>query len=127
VHSAEGWEELLLPEIERQQKQDKDVVVGADAAFARPGIYEALDKRGVKCAIRIPARESLERDMAELLTRPLGRRCHEPLVRYKGFLYQAAGWTKARHGVAKVELHAGESFPRVVFIVTSLEQGTTER
>ena len=24
VHSAEGWEELLLPEIERQQQQGKD-------------------------------------------------------------------------------------------------------
>jgi hypothetical protein len=37
VHSAEGWEELLLPEIERQQKrQGKEVVFRADAAFAKP-------------------------------------------------------------------------------------------
>jgi len=28
VHSAEDWEELLLPEIERQQKQGKEVVFG---------------------------------------------------------------------------------------------------
>ena len=27
VHSAVGWEELLLPEIERQQKQGKEPVV----------------------------------------------------------------------------------------------------
>lgn len=26
VHSAEGWENLLLPEIERQQKLDEEVV-----------------------------------------------------------------------------------------------------
>src|SRR6266478_7553794 len=26
VHSADGWEELLLPEIERQQAQSKEVV-----------------------------------------------------------------------------------------------------
>ncbi len=36
VHSAEGWEYLLLPEIERQQKLRKEVVFRADAAFAKP-------------------------------------------------------------------------------------------
>jgi hypothetical protein len=36
VHSAEGWEEFLLPEIERQQKLGKEVVFRADAAFAKP-------------------------------------------------------------------------------------------
>ena len=55
VHSAEGWEELLLPEIERQQKLSKAVTFRADAAFAKPEIYEALEERGVKYAIRIPA------------------------------------------------------------------------
>jgi hypothetical protein len=40
VHSAEGWEEVLLPEIDRQQKLGKEVVFRADAAFAKPG--EAL-------------------------------------------------------------------------------------
>ena len=46
VHSAEDWEELLLPEIERQQKLGKEVVFRADAAFAKPEIYEALEERG---------------------------------------------------------------------------------
>ena len=55
VHSADSWEELLLPEIERQQKLDKEGVFRADAAFAKPEIYEALEERGVKYAIRIPA------------------------------------------------------------------------
>jgi len=43
------------------------------------------------------------------------------VVRYKGFLYQAASWSTARRVVAKVEFHAGELFPRVGFIVTNLE------
>jgi hypothetical protein len=59
---------------------------GADAAFAKPEIYEAPEQRGVKYAIRIPPNESLERDIAELLTRPAGRPSHEPVVWYKGFL-----------------------------------------
>jgi hypothetical protein len=121
VHSADGWEDMLLPEIERQQKAGKEVVFRADAAFAKPEIYEALEERGVKYAIRIPANDSLEGDIAELLTRPVGRPSHKPVVWYKSFLYQAESWTKARRVVAKVEFHAGELFPRVGFIVTNLE------
>ena len=120
VHSAEDWEELLLPEIERQQKLGKEVVFRADAAFAKPEVYEALEEREVKYAIRIPANDSLQRDIEELLTRPVGRPSKKPLVEFKGFLYQAASWTTARRVVAKVEHHPGELFPRVRFIVTNL-------
>ena len=120
VHSADGGEEVLLPEIERQQKLGKEAAFRADAAFAKPEIYEALEKRGVKYAIRLPANENLLRDIEELLTRPVGRPSHKPVAWYKGFLYQAASWKTARHVVAKVEHHAGELFPRVGFIVTNL-------
>ena len=75
----------------------------------------------MKYVIRIPANENLERDIAELLTRPVGRPSHKPVVWYKSFLYQAASWSTARRVMAKVEFHFGELFPRVVFIVASLE------
>jgi Transposase DDE domain group 1 len=120
VHSAEGWEELLLPEIERQQQQGKEVVFRADAAFAKPELYEALEEREVKYAIRLPANDNLERNIAGLLTRPVGRPSYQPVVRYKSFLYQAASWKTARRVVAKVEFYFGELFPRVGFIVTTL-------
>ena len=81
MHSAEQWEEVLLPEIERQQQQGKDVVVRADAAFAKPELYEALEKRGVRYAIRIPSNDILEREVAELLRRSVGRPSHAPVVR----------------------------------------------
>jgi Transposase DDE domain group 1 len=58
--------------------------------------------------------------MAELLTRPVGRPSHKPVVWYKSFRYQAARWRTARRVVAKVEHHQGELFPRVGFIVTNL-------
>ncbi len=75
----------------------------------------------MKYAIRLPANESLELDIAELLPRPVGRPSKKPVVWYKGFLYQAASWKTARRVVAKVEFHFGELFPRVGFIVTNLE------
>lgn len=121
VHSAEDWDQVLLPEIERQQKHDKDVVVRADAAFAKPELYEALEKRGVRYAIRIPSNDILEREVEELFRRSVGRPSHKPVVRYKSFRYQAVSWKTARRVVAKVEWHCGELFPRVGFIVTTLE------
>jgi Transposase DDE domain group 1 len=120
VHSAEGWEELLLPEIARQRQQGKEVVFRADAAFAKPELYEALEARDVKYAIRLPANDNLQRDIAELLTRPVGRPSFKPVVWLKSFPYQAASWKTARRVVAKVEFHCGELFPRVGFIVTNL-------
>src|SRR5712692_9789235 len=78
VHSAEGWEEVLLPEIERQQRQGKEVVFRVGAAFAKPEIYEALEERKVKYTIRLPANDNLERKVAQLLTRPVGRPSYKP-------------------------------------------------
>src|ERR1700737_2488894 len=102
VHSAAGWEELLLPEIERQRRLGKEVAFRADAAFAKPELYEALEERDVKYAIRLAANDNLQRNITELLTRPVGRPSHKPVVRYKSFLYHAASWTIARRVVAKV-------------------------
>ena len=109
-----------LADLLRTEQNGKEVAFRADAAFAKPEVYEALEERGVKYAIRLPANENLERDVAELLPRPVGRPSVKPLVEYKGFLYQAASWSKARMVVAKVEHHLGELFPRVGFIVTNM-------
>ena len=120
VHSAEDWDELLLPEIERQQAAGKQVAFRGDAAFAKPEVYEASEERGVQYAIRIPANKSLELEIEDILFRPPGRPSRKPLVRYKSFRYQAESWSQARRIVAKVEHHQGELFPQVGFIVTSM-------
>jgi len=38
VHSAEGWDEVLLPIIDRYRAQSHTVVVRTDAAFAMPAL-----------------------------------------------------------------------------------------
>jgi hypothetical protein len=121
VHSADDWKPLLLPEVERLQKLAKEVWLRADAAFAKPDVYEALEERAAKCAIQVDANDCVLRDIAELLIRPVGRPAHGPVVWYKGFLYRASSWTTARRVVAKVEHHAGELFPRLGFIVTNTQ------
>ena len=73
AHSAEGWDEVLLPIIDRYRRRRHRVVVRADAAFARPEIYEALERCGTRYAIRLPANDVLERQIGDLLTQPRGR------------------------------------------------------
>ena len=92
----------------------------ADAAFAKPEIYDALEQRDVDSAIRMPANKSVELEIEDILCRLPGRPSRTPLVRYKSFRYQAKSWTTSRRIVAKVEHHRGELFPRVGFIVTSM-------
>ncbi len=120
VHSADDWDDLLVPEIERQQAAGTRVAFRADAAFAKPEIYEALEQRDVDYAIRMPANKSLELDIEDILFRPPGRPSRTPVVRYKSFRYQAKSWTTPRRIVAKVEHHVGELFPPVGFIVTNM-------
>jgi hypothetical protein len=73
VSSADEWDEVLLPEIERRQTMRQRVSFRADAAFARPIIYEALETRGVGYAIRIPANKNLELAIEDILFRSPGR------------------------------------------------------
>jgi hypothetical protein len=65
VHSAEGWEELPLPQIERQQRMGKEVAFRAVVGFARPEAYEALEEEGVNCATHIPAWTKLAQQLWE--------------------------------------------------------------
>jgi len=58
--------------------------VRADAAFAKPEIYDALEERGVKYAIGFPRITAWSATIAELLTRPVGRPSHKPVVVVQG-------------------------------------------
>jgi hypothetical protein len=85
---------LLLPKIDRQQAQGKEVAFCSNAAFAKPELYESVEEREAKYAIPLPANDNLERKVALLLTRTVGRPSYKPLVRYDSFPYQAASWKR---------------------------------
>ena len=120
VHSAHDWRMLLEPIVTRYRERSIRRFFRADAAFARPEVYEFLEAEQFAYAIRLPANKVLQRATAHLLTRPVGRPSRKPKVLYHSFEYQAGSWDRSRRVVAKVEWHAGELFPRVGFIVTNL-------
>ena len=122
VQSAKDWRAVLEPVVARYQGRNLRRYFRADAALANPELYEHLEAEGYGYAIRLPGNDALLRDIEPLLTRPVGRPSHVPVVWYAGFLYQAKSWDRARRVVAKVEWHHGELFPRVGFIVTNLSR-----
>jgi len=120
VHSADRWQEVLAPAVERYQRQGVRQLFRGDAAFAKPEIYEYLELKGIGYTIRLPANDILEQAIKHLLKRPVGRPPQKPIVLYHDFRYQAGSWDRPRRVVTKVEWHRGELFPRVGFIVTNL-------
>ena len=80
-----------------------------------------MEKEGFRYAIRLKANPVLERKVAPLLKRPVGRPAHKPKKFYASFRYRAGSWDQPRRVVVKVEWYAGELFPRVGFIVTNLK------
>ena len=126
VASADDWLSVLDPVVGRYRLLDIRRFFRADAAFARPEVYEYLELERFLYAIRLPANEVLYQEIEPLLTRPVGRPSNKPVVWYHDFLYQAGSWGKPRRVVAKIEHHKGELFPRVGFIVTDLRRSARQ-
>ncbi len=122
VHSAEDWRLVLEPVVERYRNRDLRRYFRADAAFAKPEIYEFLEAEGYAYAIRLPTNPILQEQIAHLLTRPVGRPPNHVQRYYASFSYQAGSWDRKRRVVAKVEWHPNDLYPRVGFIVTNLSR-----
>jgi len=119
--SAKYWRRVLLPVIDRYRNLDIPKFFRGDSAFAGPKLLRLLEKEDYRYAIRLKTNPVLERKIAPLLKRPVGRPPHKPKVFYRSFRYQAGSWECARRVVVRVAWHAGELFPRVGFVVTNLK------
>ena len=83
----------------------------ADAAFAKPEIYDYLEARNIGYAIRLRSNQVLQREIAPRLIRPTEWLSPKPIVSYHDFVYQAQSWNVARRVVSKVEWHQENCFP----------------
>lgn len=120
VHSADAWQCVLEPIVERYRGFDIVRFFRGDAAFADPNVYPYLEAEGYFYAIRLIGNAILHNKIEHLMTRPVGRPSKKPIILYHSFQYQAASWDRSRRVVAKIEWHSGELFPSVGFIVTNL-------
>ncbi len=122
VHSADGWQELLEPVIDRYLDRTGRRYFRADAAFASPEVYAYLEAEGYLYAIRLPSNQVLQRCISRLLTRPVGRPSKSVRRYYVSFDYRAQSWDRSRRVIAKVEWHPGDLLPRFGFVVTNLNR-----
>ena len=120
VASADDWDELLVPDIERHQTEGKHVAFRADAAFAKPEIYEALETRGVDYAIRFPANRTWNsRSRTSCSARVFVPAASPSCATRASAIRPTAG--RRRDGSSpRSSTMPGELFPRVGFIVTNL-------
>jgi len=121
VHSADGWETMLLPEIELQQKVGKEAVFRADATFANPETCETIGGAGAKPRHPHPAQREHGEGHRGTVDPFGGLPSRMPTILCKSFQYQAASWKTALRVLAKVKFHCSELFPRVGFILTNLK------
>src|SRR5262249_36817482 len=89
VHSADGWDGVLKPVVGRYQGKLSRIYFRADAAFAMPEVYEFLEAKRIKYAIRLPANRVLQDRISYLLKRPVGRPAHHVRRCHASFCYQA--------------------------------------
>jgi hypothetical protein len=101
VHSAEDWQEILDPVVERYLIAAVRLLFRADAAFAKPELYEYLEARSIGYAIRLRSNQVLQREIAHLMVRPTQWPAQGPVVSYHDFIYQAQSWDVSRRVVAK--------------------------
>ena len=80
VHSAHRWRDVLDPILSRYGATGVRRYFRADAAFAKPDIYEYLEERRVFYAIRLPSNKVLQYEIAPLLIRPVGRPPKRPVI-----------------------------------------------
>jgi len=111
VHSAEDWRSVLEPVVARYRGRPLERFFRADAAFASPDVYAFLEEERFGYAIRIPANEVLEREIADLLVRPVGRPSAKPKVLYADCTYRAESWDRFRRVVAKSGMACRRTLP----------------
>jgi hypothetical protein len=92
----------LEPVVTRYRERKLRRYFRADAAFAKPEIYEFLEAEGYTYAIRLPTNTVLQEKISHFLTRPIGRPPNHVRVFHASFNYQAATWDKSRRVVARL-------------------------
>ena len=108
--------ECSEPVVMRYKERKVRLYFRGDAAFASPEIYEYLEAEGLLYVIRLKANAILQRNIAHLLTRPVGRPPDHVRRFHASFSYQADRGTRSagrgQSGVAPRRAGSSRRFHR---------------
>ena len=103
---------------------DMPLYLRGDSGFASPDLYEVLEDKNCKYAIRLKENAKL-RELAEDENQALYRATKfnqvDYAVEYGEFMYQAGSWSHPRRVVFKIEKPYEQMIHLYTFIVTTLE------
>ncbi|MDE7432013.1 MAG: IS1380 family transposase [Lachnospiraceae bacterium] len=120
---AGAFMESLLKEF-KEDFPDIPLYLRGDSGFASPELYEALEGKDCKYAIRLKENKTLIR-LAEEEDQALYRATKynqvDHAVVYGEFLYQAGSWSHPRRVVFKIKKPYGQIIHIYTFIVTTME------
>ena len=103
---------------------DMPLVLRGDSGFASPDLYEVLEDKHCKYAIRLKENAKLcelAEDENQALYRATKFNQVDYAVEYGEFMYQAGSWSHPRRVVFKIEKPYGQMIHLYTFIVTTLE------
>ncbi len=124
IASTDDWRSVLVPVIEHYGDLNAPKFFQTGAAFAIPQLYELLEVEEYRDAIRLKTNAVLERHLAHLLTRPVGRFRTSRNGSTTASSTRAKSWTDRVAWWPRSNGTKGELFPRTGFIVTDLGGGT---
>lgn len=103
---------------------DISLYLRGDSGFASPDLYEVLEEKDCKYAIRLKENAKLL-ELAETENQALYRATKynqvDYAVEYGEFMYQAGSWSHPRRVVFKIEKPYGQMIHLYTFIVTTME------
>ena len=103
---------------------DMPLFLRGDSGFASPDLYEVLEDKHCKYAIRLKENAKLcelAEDENQALYRATKFNQVDYAVEYGEFMYQAGSWSHPRRVVFKIEKPYGQMIHLYTFIVTTLE------
>lgn len=120
---ADGFMQALLDEFIADYP-DMPLYLRGDSGFASPDLYEVLESKDCKYAIRLKENAKL-RELAEDENQALYHATRfnqvDYAVEYGEFMYQAGSWSHPRRVVFKIEKPYGQMVHMYTFIVTTME------
>ncbi|MCD8218182.1 MAG: IS1380 family transposase [Clostridiales bacterium] len=122
-NGAGDFMEPLLAEY-RSEYPEMPLYLRGDSGFASPDLYETLEEKDCKYAIRLkenPNLRKLARDEDEALYHATKHNQVDYAVEYGEFMYQAGTWNHPRRVVFKIEKPYGQMVHMYTFIVTTMD------
>ncbi len=120
---ADHFMKSLLEEF-TEDFPDMPLYLRGDSGFASPDLYEVLEDKDCKYAIRLKENTKL-RELAEDRNEALYHATKfnqvDSAVEYGEFMYQAGSWSHPRRVVFKIEKPYGQMVHMYTFIVTNME------